>query len=64
MLKLLRKFGASGGTRTPSLQVRSLLLYPVELRTPDPRELVVDGIWRNNQMPSPLAWRLGWPLRL
>jgi hypothetical protein len=26
--------GAPGGTRTPSLQVRSLLLCPVELRTP------------------------------
>jgi hypothetical protein len=26
--------GAFGGTRTPNLQVRSLLLYPVELRTP------------------------------
>jgi hypothetical protein len=25
--------GALGGTRTPNLQVRSLLLYPVELRT-------------------------------
>jgi hypothetical protein len=26
--------GAFGGTRTPNLQVRSLSLYPVELRTP------------------------------
>lgn len=25
-------FGAVGGTRIPSLQVRSMLLYPVELR--------------------------------
>lgn len=26
------RFGAVGGTRIPSLQVRSMLLYPVELR--------------------------------
>ena len=33
----LRGYGAVGGTRTPNLQVRSLLLYPIELR-PHSRE--------------------------
>jgi hypothetical protein len=51
-----RELGASGGTRTPSLQVRSLLLYPVELRTPDPRALAVRAICRNSLMPSPPPW--------
>ncbi len=27
--------GAPGGTRTPGLQLRRLLLYPVELQAPD-----------------------------
>ena len=29
----VNKSGLSGGTRTPDLQLRRLLLYPVELRT-------------------------------
>ncbi len=30
--KPLLSYGAPGGIRTPDLQVRSLLLYPAELR--------------------------------
>ncbi len=31
-------FGAPGGTRTPDTQVRSLVLYPAELRAHVPKE--------------------------
>src|SRR5262249_61301007 len=34
MKKFLRKTGALGGIRTPDPQIRSLVLYPAELRAP------------------------------
>ena len=35
MAAKLLKFGAPGGIRTPNPQIRSLVLYPIELRARD-----------------------------
>ncbi len=32
MAKTNKKFGTPGGSRTPSLMIRSHILYPIELR--------------------------------
>ena len=50
-------FGAPAGTRTPNPQVRSLVLYPIELRalrdeTPTPAGALSDGNYTAASNPS------------
>jgi len=48
--------GALGGIRTPDPQIRSLVLYPAELRAPRfyyrSKRLISTWAWRNHQAPD------------
>src|SRR6266516_3732798 len=55
-------YGAPGGTRTPGLQVRSLSLYPAELRARfKVRAPTVEIVPQHPLFTSlPMRWTLGW----
>src|SRR5438552_3386785 len=57
-----RRCGAPGGTRTPGLQVRSLSLYPAELRARFiVRAPTVEIVPQHPLFTSfPMRWTLGW----
>ena len=48
-----RKNGAPGAIRTPDPQIRSLVLYPAELRAPEAEGIAERPSGRNPERPQP-----------